>query len=588
MSTLVSIRLQNYRCFADHTIDFGRTTIVVGRNNAGKSTLIEALRLVSVALTRFRGVVAVQAPSWLDDARTGPGQRLDLQRLGVVHETLFHYYGDGPARIDALFDDGSQLIIHIGPEGQGHAIFVMANGNVVRRRNDIRGELPRIAILPQIQPLEREEKILNREYVTERLNSHLASRHFRNQLVIFRDQYFREFVELVEESWHSVRINSLETSRRDTAEVLQLMVRDGGFVAEAGWMGHGLQMWLQIIWFVTRTSGSGALVLDEPDVYMHPDLQRKLVRMLVRRGTQLVVATHSTEIMAEVDATSVLVLDREQSRSTFATGLPAVQKIIEGMGSAQNLQIARLWRTKVLVLVEGEDMQFLKRIHDLVVPNSPMGIDMYPNWSIGGWTGWPTAMGSATALQNSVHESITCYCIFDSDYHLSDEKNRRYEQADVVGVQLHILKKKEIENYLLVPSLVHRVIVNSLSGTAARPSVADIETKIDDFARTLLDDVRDSFATEYSLANRGVAAGTASAWAREHVASLTNSREGRTSIVPGKKMISMLSGWSKESFNVSFSIQGLLRAMRASEVDEEMRRLVVAISNGTSLPAAIR
>jgi len=39
---LRTLRLQNYRCF-DHTVAFHADTVVVGRNNAGKSTIVEAL-----------------------------------------------------------------------------------------------------------------------------------------------------------------------------------------------------------------------------------------------------------------------------------------------------------------------------------------------------------------------------------------------------------------------------------------------------------------------------------------------------------------------------------------------------------------
>lgn len=588
MSALASVRIRNYRCFSDHTVDFGAATIVVGRNNAGKSTLIEVLRLISVMLPRFRNVVSAQAPRWLDDYAAGQGQRLDINKFGISSETVFHRYGDPPATIEARFGDGSQLTIYIGHEGEGHAIFTAADGSIVRRRSDLRFQLPSIAILPQTVPLERDEKVLSGGYVRDNLNSHLASRHFRNQLYLLHGEFFDSFKELVEESWHTVRVDGLDLARQDDGEFLRLMVRDGGFVAEIGWMGHGLQMWLQTIWFVTRTAGSDVLVLDEPDVYMHPDLQRKLMRFLSSQQRQIVVATHSTEILSEIDASNVLVLDRTQQRSSFATGLPAVQKVIEGMGSAQNLQITRLWRSKILVLVEGDDMKVLRRIGDLVNPGSALGLDALPNWSIGGWTGWGSALGSATALQNSVHEDIVCYCLFDSDYHLEDEIGSRYRRADEVGIRLHILKRKEIENYLLVPSLIRRVIGVSAAPLIPLPTEEDIVQKIDDICSSLLDEVRDCFATEYSVANRGVAAGTAARWAREHVALRWGSASARAGVVSGKKVISALSAWSKEVYGVSFSVAALLRSMHRNEVADELAMLVDAISRCAPIPTAAR
>jgi predicted ATPase len=97
------------------------------------------------------------------------------------------------------------------------------------------------------------------------------------------------------------------------------MVQDGDFVAEASWMGHGLQMWLQTMWFLVQAKGSQTVILDEPDVYMHPDLQRKLVKTVQRSGQQLLLTTHSVEIMSEVAPENILVIDRARRSSAFAT-----------------------------------------------------------------------------------------------------------------------------------------------------------------------------------------------------------------------------------------------------------------------------
>lgn len=68
-------------------------------------------------------------------------------------------------------------------------------------------------------------------------------------------------------------------------------------MAEVALMGHGLQMWLQTMWFLCRSSPTATVVLDEPDVYMHPDLQRRLVRLVRGRYPQIIIATHSVEIV---------------------------------------------------------------------------------------------------------------------------------------------------------------------------------------------------------------------------------------------------------------------------------------------------
>jgi hypothetical protein len=139
-------------------------------------------------------------------------------------------------------------------------------------------KLPWINVLPQIGPLLTDEYRLADDRVLAHLNSRLSSRHFRNQLLRM-DTSFAEFKTLAEETWHWLSIDSIQEAVTQDGTLLSLPVRDGDFVAEVGWMGHGLQMWLQTIWFLSRTAPDSTVVLDEPDVYMHPDLQRKLFRL---------------------------------------------------------------------------------------------------------------------------------------------------------------------------------------------------------------------------------------------------------------------------------------------------------------------
>lgn len=584
MSKLSTIRVRNYRCFLDHTVALDGTTIIVGKNNAGKSTLIETLRLASIALKRFNAITSTAPPDWLDDRAIGQGQRIDLSRLGLWASTLFHRYGDPPAIIEAAFDDGAKLELYIGPEGEAHTVLFSPDGRVIRRAADKAGyQVPKITILPQIVPLEREERVLREEYVLSNLDSHLASRHFRNQINVLWEDHFGRFREIVEESWPGVRVDGLEGQGRGQGALLQLLIRDGNFVAEAGWMGHGLQMWLQTLWFVVRTQGQGTIVLDEPDVYMHPDLQRRLIRLLRSQNASLIVATHSTEILSEVDASHVLVLDRSLSRSSYATDMPAVQRIVEEIGSAQNLQIARLWNARSLILVEGDDMKILKRIYDLVSPASAMPLDAVPNWSIGGWNGWSRAIGSVVALHNSVDQRIRAYCVFDSDYHLETEKNARAKEARDNLIELHILEMKEIENYLVIPSLIRRAIEREIRAPKLMPSENDIQQAIAGFVMEMMDDAKDCYVTEFLNADRSAGPAAASRKARQLVSEKRAGRRGDLGVVSGKQLISKMSAWSKATFDVSFGVSTLLRLMRRNEIDHELEALVLAIANARPL-----
>lgn len=74
-------------------------------------------------------------------------------------------------------------------------------------------------------------------------------------------------------------------------------------------------MWLQVIWFLTLFRESEIIILDEPDVYMHADLQKRLIRLIKNEFPQVILTTHSIEIMSEVEPEDILIIDKEAKKS---------------------------------------------------------------------------------------------------------------------------------------------------------------------------------------------------------------------------------------------------------------------------------
>src|SRR5690349_18695749 len=79
---LAQLRLQNFRCFDDHVVPIRDCTVIVGNNNAGKSTLVDALRLVSIASARFF-TLAIRPPVNWGNVRV-PLRELGNPNLAVV------------------------------------------------------------------------------------------------------------------------------------------------------------------------------------------------------------------------------------------------------------------------------------------------------------------------------------------------------------------------------------------------------------------------------------------------------------------------------------------------------------------------
>jgi hypothetical protein len=104
---LTEVRLSNFRKVSKQTIPLEPLTLLVGGNNAGKSTVIEALRLVSLVTKRVAGLKFAPPPDWLAENESwGVSPSLRGFEFRLTRH-IFHRYNDPPATIEARFDSGA-------------------------------------------------------------------------------------------------------------------------------------------------------------------------------------------------------------------------------------------------------------------------------------------------------------------------------------------------------------------------------------------------------------------------------------------------------------------------------------------------
>jgi len=574
---LKKLILEEYRCFEKTEISFKELSIIVGKNNAGKSTLIEALRILSLVVNRCKNLAYTQSPKWLKLPEEALGIRPSLNSLDISPNGIIFMYREGPAKIIGEFENGAKVNIYINEEIEIFATIYNKNGISVESKKFAASlNLQEINILPQISPLLKEESLIKQETVQKNLSTYLSSRNFRNQLNYYPKE-FDKFKELSEKTWEGLKIDSSSQSIR-TQGNLFLFVRDNRFEAEIGMMGHGLQMWLQTMWFLSRSSAKSTIILDEPDVYMHADLQRRLIKMVKNIFKQVIVATHSVEIMSEVEPENILPINNRNAKQQYANKAPLVQKIVNEIGSVHNIEIARLFSCSKFLIVEGEkdDVKLLSIFQAKIFPNSFEQFDILPKIFVEGWGGWQRVIGSNKVFKEN-RTSIITYCIFDSDFHVEDEKVKRLKDAKDNDINLHIWHKKEIENYLIVPSAICRLIRNKKKQSEISEKIL-LET-IDKFCEELKDDVIDSFATEIRNRDSSKEIKTINQMARKYV----NEKWGDESwnVVSGKNVLAKLFSWISQSEKVSLNKFIVAREIKLSEIDSEIIKVITCIENKT-------
>jgi len=583
---LERLRLRNFRGFDDHVVPLRETTIIVGQNNAGKSTIVEALRLVALVVNRLRrgGSQFVGVPDWLNHPEAHRGIQPALRGRGFEGHgrSTFHAYNSPPAIIDAYFTGGASVVVFVGPDGELHGVARDARDTAVGTGTAARDLLlTPIWIQPQVAPLLRDERILAEATVRRGAGTYLTPLHFRNQLRLFDDSW-GAFKALAESTWPGLVVRDLRSNELHPNEPIELELRDTDFVGEVSLMGHGLQMWLQMIWFLSRAPADATVVLDEPDVYMHPDLQRRLLGIVRGRYAQLLIATHSIEILADVEPREILAIDRRERESVFASDVEAVQAVVDSLGGVHSIQMTRLLRCRTAVLVEGKDVRLLRILQRTLDP-SALPIDLAPNFDLGG-RGGLRGGNVAVPRANRYGERIRVYALLDHDYYPDDELDERQAEARQADVDLHIWQRKEIENYLLVPGAIARVIASEVAPGVAAPTPGDVEVELDNVVATLRVEVTDCYGTQIQARDRRLAFATARQLAEQVVQAACQSQSGGWAVVSGKTALSRLSAWSQQTFGVSFGAERVARELEPAEIDAEVAGVIQAIGSETPFP----
>jgi hypothetical protein len=291
------------------------------------------------------------------------------------------------------------------------------------------------------------------------------------------------------------------------------------------------------------------------------------------------------EIMSDVAPENIFVIDRARKNSAFATSIPAVQAIVDHIGSVQNVHLARLWSAKKCILVEGKDMGYLTVLHRKLFPSAEEVLSTIPNMSIGGWGGWTFALGTSLLAKNAFGEDVIIYCVLDRDYHTDEEITKRYDEARSKGVELHIWSRKEIESYLVFPDAILRIIDSRRARRTEPPTLEVVEHALDEVLDSPKDGIFDSIATAIQAQDRSLTTSSVNKKARTKVEEAWRTRAERIAIAPGKTVISRMSEWSQHEFGVSFGPWTIAQEMVALEFDQEVISFLSALERGERLHA---
>lgn len=300
------LRLRNFKCFEDASIQLRGLTLLAGLNSSGKSTVLQSLLLLR--------------QSYLERLLPDRGLTLngEFVQIGTAKDALFEEADEDELGIEIVTDNDSSLQLRFG----------------YRKESDV------LEILePAVAPGLWDDALFqdNFQYLrAERLGprtsfqiSDFAVRHHRQLgtsgeftahfLSVFGSEPLESNSVLHEAASSSTLLSQVEAWMTEVSPGLRLSLKRysemdlmslnvsyvlGHQVASSEYrptnVGFGITYALPIVVSVLAARPGSLLIIENPEAHLHPKGQVKLGELLARAaagGVQIVIETHSDHIL---------------------------------------------------------------------------------------------------------------------------------------------------------------------------------------------------------------------------------------------------------------------------------------------------
>jgi hypothetical protein len=456
---IARVEITNFRKFTRFSLRLRGGNILVGPNNSGKSSLLDGFRVLEACLRHVR----TRNPALVNIANEGVfyGYEVPENVLPFSLANATYNYSDDDAILAFQNTKGIRAIVRLHP-GRATRFYIDSDGARLATSSKFRGAADTdLVIVPTLTPLEADEQYVMDDTARRNAGTRLASRVLRNIWLRKSQAEFDSFKADVEAAWPSIHLQKPEVES-GIPPIVRMFFSEGRIDREVQWAGFGFQVWMQILTHLGRGGQTSTVVIDEPDIYLHPDLQRRLLRLVRERFGQFLLATHSVEIINDAEPYEVVPIDPGQRSGRRIKTEEEFASLYRHLGSTDNADLARIARSRKVIFVEGRDGRLLRRLAArLQLPNlsDPQSV---PIVQLGGFSEWRRAAHAVWAFRQVLDMDIAVFCLFDRDYRSDSEVSSFLTLASEQGLVCRVLERKEIENYLLEPVAIQRAISRRL------------------------------------------------------------------------------------------------------------------------------
>lgn len=388
MIYISQIHLKNYRRFHDETIHFRPHAILIGENNAGKTSLLELLdfllnptrRGLFIADTNLSHgmdieVVPLEATLTLSPWPSSKFESSERQMLDphvdicdsgeerVLLKLVHQFDADqGTTRSSFRYikgDGGDDGAFSLATRRDIPFFTIAAMRDSSRELSERRGTWARLMSMLEVdQSKQNEVRVLGEEIGNKVLETVLGDKTFEEAKRVLADV-------IGTVSWSDeqgeLAFSATPADYRNLLRSLEILVKNPGDTEAISILsqGDGTQSMAAAALLLAYVGALGhydpKVAVEEPESHLHPHAVRSFVKYLLSLKHQTIISTHSTFVTDVSDPEEIVLLKRRGARS-IANSIPAGH-----LTEAEKLQLSRyiqgatseFFFAKAVILVEG-------------------------------------------------------------------------------------------------------------------------------------------------------------------------------------------------------------------------------------------
>ncbi|EGR2798246.1 hypothetical protein DU976_20800 [Vibrio navarrensis] len=439
-----SIKIERFKNINELEVTLGGLTVLIGSNNAGKSTIQQGIQFaVSVSQT-----TKYQNARWKRDRCPTSISSEDL--LYTPLRDVEALAPNGRLKVDledaikVTFNETEHSSYVTIRKGKNKNISTAIVGKELGERlQDI--ENPYSIIVPGLAGIPALEEYKPPSIVRKAAAKGDANSVFRNILLLL-SKNASKWAEFTDKFQAIFSEYSIAVSFNDNYdEQIHVRVTKGDVSLPIDACGTGILQSIQILAYYYLYKPK-LLVLDEPDSHLHPNNQRQLARLLRKlneeTGCQIVISTHSRHLLEEL-ADHALVHWISEGKIIEDTD-DSERKILLDIGALDKGDMLRNGATPCILLTEDTDSSYINKL----ALSSGFVNGEYQIWSYKCCTNINVIQALNSFISD--HAPATTVVVHrDRDYMSLEEVSEYRGALENLGIKVFVTKGNDAESYFV-------------------------------------------------------------------------------------------------------------------------------------------